>query len=1618
MAVFWLLALCVLVFLASKELMLAAFCMLGIIGYLSNCTEKLKKQVKDLQGQLREQSKGRAQEQLKGGAAIPPQQTSQAPSRAHPISIPAGMPAQTARTASAMPPSATPISPDALPVTPKVSEAAKVDDLTIPYLERLEPEAPPAVPATPKIPEPPKGAAPIKVAEQQKIKPPPRAPVPPRQPPQPSMIEKLIKAAFIAAKDWLLGGNTVVRVGLVVFFVGLALLLGYASEHYTLPVELRYIGVSAVAFVLLGTGWRLRLKKPSYALLLQGGGIAVLYLTTFAALRLHSYLMPTEMAFAILVALTAAAVALAVMQDAMGLACAAVLGGFAAPILVSTGGGNHVLLFSYFALLNVGIALIAWFKAWRVLNLIGFIGTFGVGIAWGLQSYDSSKFASTEPFMIFFLLLYVLIGLLFARRKLIALSGNNEKFSISPWSEIKADYLDGTLTFGPPLIGFGLQCAVISHIEFGMAFSAFVLGLLYLVLAFCLRGRPAIRLMAQVYLALGVVFGTLAIPLALSAQWTSAAWALEGAGIYWIAHVQRRPLARAFSLSLILVATLLCLKEVSLHPYFYYHEGYLTTVLNGSWIGAMLLGMAYLSCYYVRRYVSKGAVENREQPMDAALGSAGLAFLYLIPPLVVGWDGTVIAWALMGMATLFAGSRLASRAFITCAFVIQSFASVVFLVGLRIADDTILGNALLEQTPPFTAGLLGVAWLFGYLMRLYSVKKGLDTGELKKGRGIFFSDTFPYFALGFLYLIPPLVFGWDGTVIAWALMGMATLFAGIKFASRAFITCAFVIQSLASVVFLAGLRIVDDTILGNVLLEQTPPFTAGLLGVAWLFGYLMRLYSVKKGLDTGELKKGRGIFFSNAFPFFALGFLYLIPPLVFGADGTVIAWALMGIATLFAGTRLASWAFIVCAVVIQSLASVVFLRELDTGDGTTMLINLSPYTAGLLGVAWLFGYLMRLYSTRKGIDTTELKKGRGIFFSNAFPILGLAFLYLIPPLVLGLEGSVIAWAVMGMATLFAGVRLASWPFIACSFAIQAIGGWLFLRSLEFAKNYTLHSDGMGMLSAVLVGAALTVSAVLAQDYARKGKGVANLSAASASAVPAQDYAHAGRGAANLSAVPMWAGLFFINLTFLFMLDLGQVGAIWAASGLLILWLGLWRRIPSLFYFGLLLEVVAGFSFLSSHAMSFLAPNGWVAAALALAGFAGAWRLHHTASRSEPSRQGLPASLDPSLINVLSNCLLAWGVGWWVWCVAERVMFYRSEIGWFIRQETMIPVYPMLLVLSVSALLWMGLARVVKWRSLALACLLPFVLAALVLGKFGMDLLRLDAVVAWVALFLVHLLTLRRLSSLLPDMVQRAAHVAGVWLGVSVLMLATIQTLDLFMPDGQLNAWQWLSWAFVPSLYLWWAARDKARFWPVAAFTREYCLYAAFPVMAAMMLWFWLANLTSNGDCAPLPYIPLINPLELSLLLVLAACWRWCLFWVQKAGKENQETLRKAISIAGYASAVSVATLAVCRGAYAWAGVPFDLDSMVHSMGVQAAWSIVWMLVALVLMIRGSFRKSRALWLTGALLAGAVVFKLVFVELADHGGLPRIFSSLGVGLLLIIVGYFAPLPPKKEAEQIV
>jgi uncharacterized membrane protein len=472
---------------------------------------------------------------------------------------------------------------------------------TVPRAQAVVPVPVPAAPPRAAAPPPPATPEPARAAEWVDTVSPPDEQVPPR-PPAPPREPNLVTVLVMKARDWLLGGNTVVRVGVLVLFVGLAFLAKYAVDNSLLPPELRLAAIAAAGIGLFAAGFRLRAKPDvhrGYALTLQGAGVAVMYLTVFAAFRLYQFL-PAPAAFAALALVCAFSAAIAVAQNAQAMAFIGFAGGFAAPILVSTGQGNHVSLFSYYLLLGVAIAGLAWWKAWRPLNLLGFFATFAVATAWGVLRYRPEDFATTEPFLVAFYAVYLAAALMYALRHSLA----------------AARAVDATLVFGVPLIGFSLQAALVRDMEYAAAFSSLALGALYLALTAWMvrtRGREegTRDWLAQCFLALGLGFTTLAVPLALDARWTSAVWAIEGAGVYWMGRRQGRWLARFAGLLLQVLAGIALLDALPSHAIS------VLPLAHPGFIGSAVLAAAALFIAFQARTPSP-ATGGR---MDAALAS-------------------------------------------------------------------------------------------------------------------------------------------------------------------------------------------------------------------------------------------------------------------------------------------------------------------------------------------------------------------------------------------------------------------------------------------------------------------------------------------------------------------------------------------------------------------------------------------------------------------------------------------------------------------------------------------------------------------------------------------------------------------------------------------------------------------------------------------------------------------------------------------------------------------------------------------------------------------------------------------------------------------------------------
>ncbi len=319
---------------------------------------------------------------------------------------------------------------------------------------------------------------------------------------------------------WFLHRHILVQIGLLVLFIGVALLLSYAVEQGWLSLEVRHAGAAFGGIALTFVGWFVAgRRRRGYGMALQGGGLAILYLTTFSAYRLYA-LLPAPIAFGLFVMLGAAGFLLAVFQDARLLAYLATIGAFAAPLAASGTDGSPTVLLGYYLVVNVSTLAIGLWKRWQGLVLLGFGFTYLVGIGITFDSFEVADFALMQAFVAVFFSLYLAASVLLTARK----TANQQ--------------IDGGIILAAlnPIAALAWQAILVESIDRGLGYSGLVAGVVYLALFAVLSWRrmESFALLRELALFYGLFFLALAVPFFFDATITSAVWAVAGAVWVWL----------------------------------------------------------------------------------------------------------------------------------------------------------------------------------------------------------------------------------------------------------------------------------------------------------------------------------------------------------------------------------------------------------------------------------------------------------------------------------------------------------------------------------------------------------------------------------------------------------------------------------------------------------------------------------------------------------------------------------------------------------------------------------------------------------------------------------------------------------------------------------------------------------------------------------------------------------------------------------------------------------------------------------------------------------------------------------------------------------------------------
>jgi uncharacterized membrane protein len=270
------------------------------------------------------------------------------------------------------------------------------------------------------------------------------------------------------------------------------------------------------------------------------------------------------------------------------------------------------------------------------------------------------------------------------------------------------------------------------------------------------------------------------------------------------------------------------------------------------------------------------------------------------------------------------------------------------------------------------------------------------------------------------------------------------------------------------------------------------------------------------------------------------------------------------------------------------------------------------------------------------------------------------------------------------------------------------------------------------------------------------------------------------------------------------------------------------------------------------------------------------------------------------------------------------------------------------------------------------------------------------------------------------------HASGVWL----LTLVLADCLKLGIDRGELWSTSWAGVVFLLSLVatlgllVGFAGRAAPLAstgglpWPLHPAARSYWWVAAVPIAGLAYAAALAQALLARGNADPLPFVPLLNPVDLSvaLAMLVLALWVRLLRSAHNRLDAAEPLLGPAGFVTGGALVFAALNGAWLRTAHHWLGVDWEAGALGASSSVQTGLAILWTLLAMGLMLFAHRRAQRASWLAGAALLVAVVIKLLVVDMSNAQGWERIVTFIGVGLLMLVIGYFVPLPPKQRSEE--
>jgi Predicted membrane protein len=313
------------------------------------------------------------------------------------------------------------------------------------------------------------------------------------------------------------GANLLSKIGIVTLVLGISFFVKYAIDQEWIN-EIGRVGIGLfTGGLIIGIAHKLKAKYHVFSSILVGGGISVFYITITLAFREYELFSQT-VSFVMLIVITLFSVLLSWLYDRKELAIFSLLGGFASPLMVSSGAGNYIVLFSYILILNTGMLAVSFKKQWRIIGIISYILTLIFFWTWMFSSFED-QYLNVSLFVTLFFVQFYLLALL-----------DHFKY------EKKISVFQVFLILTNNISAFAAYLVVIeeysSDLRGLITISLAVVNAIVMVLFF--KNSRIDRNLVFLIIAIVLSFVSLAIPVQMKGHVITMIWAAESVILLWL----------------------------------------------------------------------------------------------------------------------------------------------------------------------------------------------------------------------------------------------------------------------------------------------------------------------------------------------------------------------------------------------------------------------------------------------------------------------------------------------------------------------------------------------------------------------------------------------------------------------------------------------------------------------------------------------------------------------------------------------------------------------------------------------------------------------------------------------------------------------------------------------------------------------------------------------------------------------------------------------------------------------------------------------------------------------------------------------------------------------------